>query len=116
MLMRSVFQRSLELHNGEWNKTAQGSKEVRGKKLGIVGYGNIGKQLSVLAEAMGMRVYYYDIEDRLANVVEVCESDYLNKIRHLATESSLISTPTKLILKTYRKLEQEAHLYGYESD
>lgn len=58
----------------------------------------------------------FDIEDRLANVVEVCESDYLNKIRHLATESSLISTPTKLILKTYRKLEQEAHLYGYESD
>ncbi len=66
MLMRSVFQRSTELHNGQWNKTAQGSKEVRGKKLGIVGYGNIGKQLSVLAEALGMDVYYYDVEDRLA--------------------------------------------------
>ncbi|WP_442267036.1 phosphoglycerate dehydrogenase [Tenacibaculum sp. ZS6-P6] len=66
MLMRSVFQRSTEIHNGEWNKTAQGSKEVRGKKLGIVGYGNIGKQLSVLAEALGMDVYYYDVEDKLA--------------------------------------------------
>ncbi|WP_262908570.1 phosphoglycerate dehydrogenase [Tenacibaculum piscium] len=66
MLMRSVFQRSTELHNGQWNKTAQGSKEVRGKKLGIVGYGNIGKQLSVLAEALGMDVYYYDVEDTLA--------------------------------------------------
>ncbi|MFY0603559.1 MAG: phosphoglycerate dehydrogenase [Flavobacteriaceae bacterium] len=66
MLMRSVFQRSTELHNGKWNKTAQGSKEVRGKKLGIVGYGNIGKQLSVLAEALGMDVYYYDVEDKLA--------------------------------------------------
>ena len=66
MLMRSVFQRSTELHNGEWNKTAQGSREVRGKKLGIVGYGNIGKQLSVLAEALGMDVYYYDVEDKLA--------------------------------------------------
>ena len=66
MLMRSVFQRSTELHNGQWNKTAQGSKEVRGKKLGIVGYGNIGKQLSVLAEALGMDVYYYDVEDKLA--------------------------------------------------
>ncbi|MFD0993011.1 phosphoglycerate dehydrogenase [Tenacibaculum geojense] len=66
MLMRSVFQRSSELHNGQWNKTAQGSKEVRGKKLGIVGYGNIGKQLSVLAEALGMDVYYYDVEDKLA--------------------------------------------------
>lgn len=66
MLMRSVFQRSMELHNGQWNKTAQGSREIRGKKLGIVGYGNIGKQLSVLAEALGMDVYYYDVEDRLA--------------------------------------------------
>ncbi|WP_298508893.1 phosphoglycerate dehydrogenase [uncultured Kordia sp.] len=66
MLMRSVFPRSTELHNGEWNKTAKGSREVRGKNLGIVGYGNIGKQLSVLAEAMGMKVFYYDIEDRLA--------------------------------------------------
>jgi len=47
MLMRSVFQRSTELHNGEWNKTAKGSQEVRGKKLGIIGYGNIGKQLAV---------------------------------------------------------------------
>ena len=66
MLMRSVFARSTELHNGQWNKTAKGSREVRGKKLGIVGYGNIGKQLSVLAEALGMHVYYYDIEDKLA--------------------------------------------------
>ncbi len=66
MLMRSIFPRSVEIHNGKWNKTAANSKEVRGKNLGIVGYGNIGKQLSVLAEAMGMRVYYYDLEDRLA--------------------------------------------------
>jgi D-3-phosphoglycerate dehydrogenase / 2-oxoglutarate reductase len=66
MLMRSVFARSTELHQGQWNKTAKGSKEVRGKKLGIVGYGNIGKQLSVLAESLGMQVYYFDIEDKLA--------------------------------------------------
>jgi D-3-phosphoglycerate dehydrogenase len=66
MLMRSVFPRSTEIHNGQWNKTAQGSREVRGKKLGIIGYGNIGKQLSILAEALGMDVYYYDIEDKLA--------------------------------------------------
>ncbi len=66
MLMRSVFARSSELHNGQWQKTAAGSREVRGKNLGIVGYGNIGKQLSVLAEAIGMRVYYYDVEDSLA--------------------------------------------------
>ena len=66
MLMRSVFQRSTEIHNGQWNKTAAGSREVRGKKLGIVGYGNIGKQLSILAEALGMDVCYYDVEDKLA--------------------------------------------------
>ncbi|RRQ48247.1 phosphoglycerate dehydrogenase [Maribacter algicola] len=66
MLMRSVFARSAELHNGQWQKTAAGSREVRGKNLGIVGYGNIGKQLSVLAEAMGMKVYYYDVNDQLA--------------------------------------------------
>lgn len=66
MLMRSVFARSTEIHQGQWSKTAKGSREVRGKKLGIVGYGNIGKQLSVLAESMGMQVYYYDTEDRLA--------------------------------------------------
>ncbi len=66
MLMRSVFPRSTELHNGQWQKTASGAREVRGKNLGIVGYGNIGKQLSVLAEAIGMRVYYYDIDDKLA--------------------------------------------------
>ncbi|WP_273567226.1 phosphoglycerate dehydrogenase [Maribacter halichondriae] len=66
MLMRNVFPRSTEIHNGQWNKTASNSREVRGKNLGIVGYGNIGKQLSVLAEAIGMRVYYYDIDDKLA--------------------------------------------------
>ncbi len=66
MLMRSIFPRSTEIHNGAWNKTAENSREVRGKNLGIVGYGNIGKQLSVLAEAMGMRVYYYDVDDQLA--------------------------------------------------
>lgn len=66
MLMRNIFTRSSEIHNGEWNKTATNSREVRGKNLGIVGYGNIGKQMSVLAEAIGMRVYYYDVADQLA--------------------------------------------------
>ncbi len=81
MLIRNIFPRSTEIHQGEWNKTAINSKEIRGKNLGIVGYGNIGKQLSVLAEALGMRVYYYDIEDRLAmgNAIK-CETleDLLN--------------------------------------
>lgn len=66
MLMRGVPQSVMEMHKGKWNKSATGSFEIRGKKLGIIGYGNIGSQLSVVAEALGMKVYFYDIVDRLA--------------------------------------------------
>jgi D-3-phosphoglycerate dehydrogenase len=66
MLMRRIPSMSHNMHKGQWNKSATNSFEVRGKKLGIVGYGNIGKQLSVLAEGIGMDVYYYDIVERLA--------------------------------------------------
>jgi D-3-phosphoglycerate dehydrogenase / 2-oxoglutarate reductase len=65
MLFRRIFPRSNAAHAGVWDKSAIGSLEVRGKVLGIVGYGNIGSQLSNLAEAMGMRVVYYDHTDRL---------------------------------------------------
>jgi len=65
-LMRNLLETVNQLHQGKWNKSAQGSHEIRGKKLGIVGYGNIGTQLSVLAESMGMDVYYYDIIEKLA--------------------------------------------------
>ena len=65
MLFRRIFPRSVSAHEGGWDKSAQDSQEVRGKTLGIVGYGNIGTQLSTLAEAMGMRVIFYDIADRL---------------------------------------------------
>ncbi|MAD96660.1 MAG: phosphoglycerate dehydrogenase [Flavobacteriaceae bacterium] len=87
MLMRSTFQRSTELHNGQWNKTAIGSREVRGKKLGIVGYGNIGKQLSILAESLGMDVYYYDIMDRLA----LGNATKLNTLEELLKISDVVS-------------------------
>jgi D-3-phosphoglycerate dehydrogenase len=65
MLLRRVTDRSVSAHAGGWDKSANGAFEVRGKILGIVGYGNIGSQLSTLAEAMGMRVVYYDQTDRL---------------------------------------------------
>ena len=65
MLMRRITPRSTAAHAGEWDKSADGSFEVRGKTLGIVGYGNIGSQLSTLAEAMGMRVIYYDRATKL---------------------------------------------------
>jgi len=66
MLHRKVFDRSSQMHQGKWNKSSSGSFEIRGKKLGIIGYGNIGTQLSVLAENMGMHVYFYDVKERLA--------------------------------------------------
>ena len=60
-LARQIGDRNNELHNGVWNKVSNGCWEVRGKTLGIVGYGHVGSQLSVLAEAMGMKVIYYDV-------------------------------------------------------
>ncbi|WP_410678025.1 phosphoglycerate dehydrogenase [Avibacterium paragallinarum] len=65
LLMRNVPQANAEVHRGLWNKSATGSHEVRGKKLGIVGYGHIGSQLSIIAESLGMNVYFYDVETKL---------------------------------------------------
>lgn len=66
VLIRGIFEKSHQLKNGIWAKSAKGNFEVRGKKLGIIGYGKIGSQLSVLAEFLGMEVYYYDIAEKLA--------------------------------------------------
>jgi D-3-phosphoglycerate dehydrogenase len=65
MLFRRVLPKSNAAHRGDWDKSATGSNEVRGKVLGIVGYGNIGTQLATLAEAMGMQVIFYDHTDKL---------------------------------------------------
>ena len=64
-LARHLGDRSREVHEGKWRKVSEGSVEVRGKTLGIVGYGHIGSQVGVLAEALGMRVLYYDIVTKL---------------------------------------------------
>ena len=64
-LLRGVAEKNAAAHRGEWLKTAARSYEIRGKRLGIVGYGHIGTQLGVLAEALGMRVWYHDIENKL---------------------------------------------------
>jgi D-3-phosphoglycerate dehydrogenase len=65
-MARRLPEKNTQMHAGQWDKSAAGSHEVRGRKLGIVGYGNIGTQLSVLAENLGMSVYFYDIADKLA--------------------------------------------------
>lgn len=66
MLNRHAFDKSQKMHKGIWDKSAIDCHEIRGKRLGIVGYGNIGSQLSVLAENLGMEVFFYDISDKLA--------------------------------------------------
>ncbi len=66
MLLRGIPEKNSKAHEGKWLKTASKSYEIRGKTLGIVGYGHIGSQVSVLAEAMGMHVIYYDIAKKLS--------------------------------------------------
>lgn len=65
MLIRRIPDKSTAMHQGKWMKEAHGSYELRGKTLGIIGYGNIGSQVSVLAESLGMKVIFYDVETRL---------------------------------------------------
>lgn len=66
MLVRNLPDKIIAMHNGKWEKSASKANEIRGKKLGIIGYGNIGAQLTPLAEAMGIDVYYFDLVDKLA--------------------------------------------------
>lgn len=65
LLLRRIPEKNARTHRGKWDKTAQGAYEVRNKVLGIIGYGNIGAQVGILAESVGMRVCYYDVESKL---------------------------------------------------
>jgi len=86
-LSRGICEHSRRMHNGEWSKGAKGAHEIRNKKLGIVGYGNIGAQLSVLAENLGMQVCFYDVADRLAlGNARTCAS-----LAELLTEADIVS-------------------------
>jgi D-3-phosphoglycerate dehydrogenase len=87
LLLRRIPEKNALLHQGVWQKTASGSFETRGKKLGIVGYGNIGSQLSVLAESMGMKVFLYDVVSKLplGNATQV------DSLEELMTECDIVS-------------------------
>jgi D-3-phosphoglycerate dehydrogenase len=86
-LIRSVHDKVVKAHHGAWDKSAGNAREVRGKKLGIVGFGNIGSQVSTLAEALGMDVYYYDVLDKLniGNATKVASLHELLKIVDVIT-------------------------------
>lgn len=82
LLLRGIPEKNALAHRGIWKKSADGSYEARGKRLGIIGYGHIGTQLGIIAENLGMRVYFYDIENKLSlgNATQVHTlSDLLNK-------------------------------------
>ncbi|MDE2364420.1 MAG: phosphoglycerate dehydrogenase [Hyphomicrobiales bacterium] len=95
MLMRGIFPRSIAAHAGGWDKSADGSFEVRGKTLGIVGYGNIGSQLAALAEPMGMRVVFFDLTDKLRRG-NVEPTDTLEELLAISDVVSLHVPETKL--------------------
>jgi D-3-phosphoglycerate dehydrogenase len=87
MLLRRVVPRSVSAHAGGWDKSASDSHEVRGKTLGVVGYGNIGSQLSYLAEAFGMRVIFYDHTDKLRRG----NSEPMGSLQDLLAQSDVVT-------------------------
>lgn len=87
LLLRGVPEKNAKAHRGEWEKSAVGSYEARGKTLGIIGYGHIGTQLSILAEHLGMRVQFYDIEDKLV----LGNSTQVKTLEELLNTSDVVS-------------------------
>ncbi|HMT27670.1 MAG TPA: phosphoglycerate dehydrogenase [Bacteroidia bacterium] len=87
VLMRRIPEKNALAHLGGWDKSSEGCNEVRGKTLGIVGYGHIGSQVSVLAESIGMKVIFYDIEPKLSmgNAMKVASLDQLLKHSDIVT-------------------------------
>jgi len=87
VLLRGIAQRNAAAHRGEWLKSAENAFEIRGKTLGIIGYGSIGSQLSVLAESLGMQVIFYDVVTKLplGNARQVASLDQLLKFAHVVT-------------------------------
>ncbi|MDB5245812.1 MAG: serA [Segetibacter sp.] len=103
MLIRRIPDKNMAAHKGTWMKEAKGSYELRGKTLGIIGYGNIGSQLSILAEALGMKVRFYDVETKmpLGNAVAV------KSLPELVATSDVISLHVPETGATYKMINKE---------
>jgi|TARA_B100000902_G_scaffold208077_1_gene198064 D-3-phosphoglycerate dehydrogenase len=86
-IMRSIVDKSNDMHKGTWRKDSKNSFEVRGKTIGIIGYGNIGSQLSVICESIGMKVIYYDKEEKLS----IGNASKCNSLKSLLENSDVIS-------------------------
>ena len=143
MLMRDIIEKNKAAHKGKWMKTAEKSYEVRNKNIGIIGYGHIGSQVSILAEAMGMQVYYFDIEaklpmgnarqlDTLKEVLSISDIitvhvpasadtvDLINRenIKHFKAESVLINASRGNVIEIPALVEalQSGHIKGAALD
>ncbi|KAK4985058.1 D-3-phosphoglycerate dehydrogenase 2 [Elasticomyces elasticus] len=102
-LARQLGDRSNELHNGVWNKVSAGCWEVRGKTLGIIGYGHIGNQLSVLAEAMGMRVVFYDV----VNLMSMGTAQQVNSLNALLAGADFVTVHVPELPETQNMIGKE---------
>lgn len=117
MLIRKIPDKNIAAHEGKWMKDSKGSYELRGKTIGIVGYGNIGTQVSVLAEALGMKVLFYDVITKLplGNAV-ACKS-----LKELTSQSDIItlhvpelpSTKNMINKQTLKNFKQGSILINY---
>lgn len=107
ILIRKISDKNIAAHNGIWQKDAKGCYELRGKTLGIIGYGNIGSQVSVLAEALGMHVHYYDIVTKLphGNARQLRDLSELLEVSEIVT-LHVPSTPATKNMMNAEKIGQ----------
>lgn len=103
MLMRGIPERNAMAHRGGWLKSAKGSYEVRGKTLGVIGYGHIGTQLGILAETLGMRVIFFDIENKLP----LGNAQQISSLEQLLTLSDVVSLHVPETSETKNMIAQQ---------
>ena len=103
MLLRDAFYKSSEAHKGTWLKSSKGSYEVRGKTIGIIGYGHIGSQVSILAEALGMSVLYYDIQTKLP----LGNAKQLDSLSKLLKQSDIVTLHVPENASTYHLIAEK---------
>ncbi|CDS09146.1 Putative D-3-phosphoglycerate dehydrogenase 2 [Lichtheimia ramosa] len=107
-LARQLGDRNREMHQGVWNKVSKGCYEIRGKVLGIVGYGHIGSQLSVLAEAMGMTVYFYDV----LQIMPLGTAKQVDTLEELLSVADFVSLHVPELEET-KNMMGEREIMGY---
>jgi D-3-phosphoglycerate dehydrogenase len=115
-LMRQIPQKSMEMHNGGWPKAAKGCFEVRGKTLGLVGYGNIATQISVMAEALGMNVIYSDVRTilPLGNAQQVTFDEVLGQSDVISLHvPGIPSTENMINAQTIGKMKEGSYLINF---